>query len=163
MTHKSPFVLGIHPSSRGFGWALFEGELAPFDWGTADIYRHDSGKVLERVGALLEKYQPCVVVCEEFEAPPARRSARIRGLYRTILAQAAQRDITIYRFRRAEIGAVLAPARTREEIAAVVAKRVPQFRPRLPKKRKVWESEHPSLALFNAVACVLTYYASRRS
>jgi hypothetical protein len=44
-------------------------------------------------------------------------------------------------------------------VAAAVAQRITAIRPRLPKKRAVWESEKPNMALFNAAAAALTYCA----
>jgi hypothetical protein len=162
-THR--FVLGLHPSSRGFGWVLFDGPLSAFDWGTTDVRHGDNTKALVRACEILDKYQPRVVALEEFENGTIRRAPRIRELYRAIVVQAEARDILICWFSREEIARALSSARTRQATAEAVAARIRQLRPRLPKPRRIWEGEHPSMALFCAAACVLTWFADtgRRS
>jgi hypothetical protein len=161
MKHSS-CVLGLHPSARGFGWALFEGPGHPFDAGTADIRTDKNKQALARIDALLKRYRPKVLALETFEGLGTRRSARIQSLYKDIVKLAAARRVAVRICTRAEIAAALGNARTREEIAAVVAKRFAVFRPRLPKARAIWESEHANMALFCAVGCALAFYASKR-
>ncbi len=165
MNHKHPYVLGLHPASRGFGWALFEGPLAPFDWGTADIRTDKNASALARVEELLDKYQPQIIALEEFEEEPAHRSARVRRLYRSIIARAERRGIEVRRYSRKQIENtfVAVGAKTREEIAAAIAERIEALRPRLPKPRKIWIGEHPNIALFCAAACALTWYATEHA
>lgn len=158
MNGKHRFVLGLHPSSRGFGWALFDGPFSPFDWGTADIRRGDNARALARACGILDKYRPRIIALEEFESGAVRRAPRICELYRAIVAGAQARNIVVCRFSRDEIRQALSSARTRQAVAEAVAARVKQLRPRLPKPRRIWEGEHPSMALFSAAACALACY-----
>lgn len=165
MTHKNTdYVLGLHPSAGGFGWALFEGPLAPFDWGTADIRSDKNVQSLARIEKLLEQYSPRVLALEAFDGKAARRKPRVRRLYHSVIRRAEARGIAVRLYTRAEIRTAFAEtgARTREEIAAVIAEHIEAFRPRLPRPRKIWEGEHPSAALFCAAACALTHYAVER-
>jgi len=52
-------------------------------------------------------------------------------------------------------------ARTKQEIARVVADQLPELAPRLPRVRKPWMSEDYRMAIFDAAAFALTYYYSR--
>jgi len=158
------FVLGIHPTTRGFGWALFESATSPFDWGSVEARGEKHKNTLARLGALLERYQPAVLVMEQFEGEASRRSRRIRRLASTMTALAKARNIKVAIFTRAEIAAALSGSggRTREEIAQFVANNVGALRDRLPAKRKIWESERPNLALFSAAACALTWFANKQ-
>jgi len=163
LTHPN-YVLGLHPSSRGFGWVLFEGRAAPFDWGTATIQGDKNPAALARFEELIAKYRPRVLALEAFDAQSARRAGRIRKLYRSVVHRAKTQGIDVRLYTRAQIGGTFAVvgAKTREAIAAAVADQVEALRPRLPKPRKIWESEHPSMALFCAAACALTHYATER-
>jgi hypothetical protein len=49
-------------------------------------------------------------------------------------------------------------AHSRYEIAQAVARNAEAIRHRLPKPRRIWESEGRSMALFSAAALVLTHY-----
>jgi len=164
MKHLRPYVLGVHPSSRGFGWALFEGPLVPFDWGTADIRSDKNARALARFEELLDRYQPSVVALEAFDSENAQRSARIRKLCRGMVICAEARGIKVRLYTRSQIRKTFADenVKTREEIAAAVAGRIAVLRPRLPKPRKIWVGEHPNIALFSAAACALTYLTTER-
>lgn len=156
---KHYFVLGVHPSSRGFGWALFEGPLFPFDWGTVDVREGKNRASLARFQKLLERYEPSALAIEAFDEGKTRRSVRVQSLCRKLIELAESRGTTVHIYTRDEIGKTFAgsPVKTREDIAAAVAERVAVLRPRLPSPRKAWQSEHPSAALFAASACALTY------
>lgn len=162
---KHPYVLGVHPSARGFGWALFEGPLVPFDWGTVDIRTNKNSRALTRFDELLNKYQPRVLALEAFEPENARRSERISQLCRDMVASAEALGIKVHLYTRSEISRTFAAenAKTREEVAAAVASRIAVLRSRLPKPRKIWIGEHPNTALFAAAACALTYLLGKRS
>jgi Holliday junction resolvasome RuvABC endonuclease subunit len=164
MKHLRPYVLGVHPSSRGFGWALFEGPLVPFDWGTADIRSDKNARALARFEELLDRYQPSALALEAFEPEHAQRSGRIRKLCRGMITRAEARGIKVRLYARSEISKTFSDenAKTREEIAAAVAGRIAVLKPRLPKPRKIWIGEHPNIALFSAAACALTYLATER-
>jgi len=154
-------VLGVHPSSRGFGWALFESAVSPFDWGTVEVRNRKEGAIMARFKHLLKRHKPAVLALEQFEGEPARRSPRIAKLAMRMAATARKRNIAVAILTRADIDLAFGGtgAKTRDEIAAFVARNVNALRDRLPKPRKVWDSEHPSRALFDAAACALTWYA----
>lgn len=161
MSGRNDFILGIHPVSQGFGWALFDGPDSLFDWGTADIRNGDNVKVLLRTAQLFDKYRPPVLVLEEFDGAQSRRRPRLRLLCRAVVARAELRNMRIHRHAREDIAAALFPARTRHEIAVTVAARLEPLRPYVPEKRKVWEHERLAMSVFCAAACVLSYYAAQ--
>lgn len=165
MNHNTQYVLGLHPSSRGFGWILFEGPLSPFDWGAVDIRFNRNARALARIEEIMDKYQPEILALEAFEGEEAHRSGRIRKLYRGIIRRAEARRIVVCIYSRPQIRAAFTGtgAQTREEIAAVIAEHIEALRPKLPKRRKIWIGEHPNIALFCAAACALTFYATERS
>jgi hypothetical protein len=158
MSTSDPLVLGLHPSSRGFGWVVFDAPLSPFDWGITDI-RGGNSKALLRVDGILARYEPTAVALEEFEK--SRRVARTISLCRAIVVHAEQRGIAVHRYTRENISAVLHPARTRQEVAEGVAMRIGELQGRLPRPRKIWDGEHPNMALFCAAACVIVHHESR--
>ena len=165
MNQTHPYVLGIHPSARGFGWALFEGPIVPFDWGTADIREEKNARALTRFEVLLDKYHPRVIAMEAFEDGGTKRQGRVRRLCRGMVGRAEARGITVHLYSRDEIRKTFAVenAATREQIAAAVAERIVVLKPRLPKPRKIWIGENPNIALFQAAACALTYLMGGQS
>ena len=93
-------VVAVHPTSRGFGWVVFEGPVAPVDWGIATAKVNRSATSMRRFEALLTQYQPSVVVLEDFEGDGARRGARIQDLARSMSGLADNRDIEVVVYTR---------------------------------------------------------------
>lgn len=160
--HKQGLVLAIHPTSRGFGWVLFENALTPVDWGLATVKTKRSARCIARFEQILDRYAPKVAVFEEFDEHPARRAKRIQGLCRRMIVLANERGLYTPIYSRETIRETFerSGARTRRDIALSVAEQIEVFRRRLPPKRKrEGESEDVRQSLFDAVALALTYFA----
>lgn len=162
---RQTFVLGVHPSARGFGWALFEGPLIPFDWGTFGAHKDMNFEALARFERVLKKYEPRVVALEAYEGDLSQRSERIRQLCKAMINMARACGATVHIVTRDEIAKTFGKTEkaARYEIAAAVAERIGVLRPRLPKPRKAWQGEHPNTALFAAAACALTCLLGKHS
>jgi hypothetical protein len=154
-------VLAIHPTSRGFGWALFENPLVPVDWGIASVKAKRTTRSLARFEKLLNRYEPEVVAFEQFEDRPSRRNRRIQDLCRRMIAMASTRGMLTPIYSRDTIRECFeaSGARTRRNIALSIADQIEVFRHRLPRERKRWDSEDVRQSLFDAVALALTYFA----
>jgi hypothetical protein len=153
-------VLAVHPTSRGFGWVLFESPLSPIDWGNASAKKGRNARLSARFERLLNRYEPSALVLEEFEGRDGR-AERIQQLCRQFIHLAACRGMETPVYRRNAIRTVFASvgASTRYEIAQVIAQQVDALSHRLPRKRKPWESEDPRQSLFDAAALAMTYFA----
>ena len=91
MNHYQPEtvrVLGIAPSSRGFGFALFEGEHSLVDWGVKGVKGDKNARSLSNVANLVARYNPNVSSLEDCDAKGSRRALRIRELIQEIIALA---------------------------------------------------------------------------
>ena len=154
-------VLAIFPTRTGFGWALFESALSPVAWGTATVTDNKHLRSLARVEKLIRRYQPDVLILEQFDGKPSRRSVRIRKLCRAIMSLADTRGVTVRIVTREEIGGAFGSigASGRYEIAKTIASHVDALFPWLPPERKIWMPEHPRMGLFNAAALAVTYFA----
>lgn len=154
-------VLGLHPTSRGFGWAALDGPFSAFDHGLFTTKgREKNQRCLAQVEHLIEQFAPECLVLESFDAKSSVRSKRIRELCLAIVSRAAERGLTLAVYPRADVQDAFAAlgARTRDEIAQVVARHLPMLAVRLPKKRGAGDSEDKRLAIFNAAALALTWY-----
>lgn len=158
---RASLTLAIHPSTRGFGWTVFEGPFAPFDWGLVAPRKSKNGACLRKAERLIERLQPHTLVLEDFEPPRARRSGRVRRLCRALVALAADRGLEVAIYSRGEVRSSFASvgAVTRQEIAEAVVRHIPVFEHRMPRRRRCWESEDCRLSLFSAAALILTHYA----
>lgn len=158
-------VMGIHPTSRGFGWMLFEGPGSPIDWGIACARRKRSARSMAKFKRLLKRYGPRIVVFEEFNGRTTRREPRIRRLYRVMIAFAKTNGIKTEIYTRETVGLYVARKRAakRGENAAAVAEKFRILRKRLPPVRKSWMPEDERQCLFDATALVLTHFGLAKS
>jgi Holliday junction resolvasome RuvABC endonuclease subunit len=160
MKPKSQLVLALHATSHGFGYVLFEGPFAPHDWGAVSARNNKSATCLGRLEKLLDRFTPECLILEEFGSGLSERRQRLTRLYRSMASVAASRSIEVYVYTKAQIQACFmnVGARTRHEIADAIAREFEIFRHKLPKVRKPWESEKRGMALFSAIALILTHY-----
>lgn len=151
--------MGIHPTSRGFGWVVFEDGLRPVDWGLAAAQGDKNAVCLRRLERLLDRFRPEVLVLEASDPQRSRRARRIAQLCAAVTGAADARGVETAVYSRADVRAAFTEVRavTRRQIAEAVARHMEAFRHRLPKPRRPWESEDAGGALFAAAAVVTTH------
>lgn len=145
--------LSVAPSSRGFGFAVLEGESRLVDWGVKSATGDKNSHCLAEVEKLIIFYRPAVLVLEE--ATSTRRSPRVQELNTQLLDLAKQHTIKVKLLSRAKVrGAFFADGEgTKEALAALLAECFPEeLTPRLPPKRRLWMSEAHAMGIFDAVA-----------
>lgn len=152
-------VLALYPTSRGFGFVLFEGSERLIDWGVKEVRWKDKNFLsLHGMKVLIERYSPDIVVIEDTSPKKSRRHERIRILYRLLARHAESKGITVHRFTQGAMHEHFS-VHTKYEMAEAVAAEIPVFAPRLPRKRKAWMSEDARQSLFDAAALALLYYS----
>src|SRR5689334_10261695 len=86
-------VLAIAPSSRGFGYAVFEGKDILVDWGVKSVTEDKNAQCLAKIEKMIARYEPGVMVLEDTSAKGTRRSMRIGALTKRITALASSRNV----------------------------------------------------------------------
>jgi len=163
MTTAREVVLGIHPTSRGFGFVVMTSPLSPMDWGfRGALGKQKNGVCLDKIATLIEAHQPDVIAIEDATAPGVRRAARIKRLYRAISTLAIDQAIDVQTYQRSAVSECFGDvgAKTRYEIAVAIAKRIAAFERLLPPPRKLWMTENPNVSIFSAAALAITYFAA---
>jgi len=159
MRSPSPLVLSLYPNWNGLGFVVFEKPLTPYDWGVKERRGKEKNRaLLAVVRKLLEIYSPSLVVLEDWTERNVPRSKRIVELYERIVELCMSMDAPVTWVPMREVRQVFAAygAKTKCEIAQLIAERIPAFKGPVP-ERKPWQPEHPRQALFDAVALGLTY------
>jgi hypothetical protein len=153
-------VLALAPVSRGIGYVVLETIRVPIDWGATEVRQKKNAGCLARAIGLIERYRPAVLILENCLLHGSRRSERVKGLLAHIAEAAEARGVPVMRYSRSDIGRVFATfgVRKKDDIAAGVAALIPELAPRLPRPRKIWESEHYGMALFEAAALAITHF-----
>lgn len=159
---KTRRVLAIDPTSRGFGFAVFEGPTSIIDWGVKSIRTDKGASTLLKVDQLVRHYLPDVVALENHAGKGSRRCCRIRLLIDTLRRDIEDRRVKTRLFSRRQVCRVFAAfgATTKFEIAHAIAQQLPDLALDLPRYRKPWMSEDYRMAIFDAASLALTFYFS---
>jgi len=156
-------VLAVYPSVRGFGYVLFEAPMSVVDWGVREVRgRQKNQRCLVAIAALLDRYQPDVLVLQDMSAAGTRRSIRLRELNAGIEEMAAEYGFAVYAYSRAQVRHAFAPygVTNKHSLAEVIAKHLPVFERYVPPPRKLWMNEDARMSLFDAAALALTFFQS---
>ncbi len=153
-------VLAIDPASRGFGFAVLEGPKRLIDWGVKSARVNKDKRCLKLIEDLIERYEPDVIVVEDYAGKGSRRCRRVRQLIEGILILAGKRRIKARSYSRRKVKTVFSRlgACNKHQMATAIAKQFPELAPRLPPARKPWMSEDYRMSIFDAVALALTFF-----
>jgi hypothetical protein len=161
MTRKrtsAELVLAVFPSTRGFGYAVFEGPRSLIDWGVKGARCPQKNlESLEKLRELTALYRPDVVVLEDYEGPGSRRAKRIRNLINLMAAHAVAEGMSTAFFSRAAVRARFG-LETKRQVAEAIAQEFPELEPRMPPVRRIWMSEDRRMSIFDAVSLAITFF-----
>ncbi|HVB35588.1 MAG TPA: hypothetical protein VNJ52_14630 [Patescibacteria group bacterium] len=165
MHQKSPDrrILAIALRSRRFGFAVFEESNRLLDWGMVFYPLNNSAQRVaasKRVASLLTMFTPSVVVLGTARPLNGRSGSGIRPILRSIRREASARLIPIHLMKSAEVREIFRPLRaiSKHQIASGLTEVFPELLWKLPPKRKIWETEHFRMVLFDAVALGFAYW-----
>lgn len=90
-------VLSIYVNTRGFSFIVFEGHLAPFDWGIRETRgpQKDRG-CLPRITQIFDHYAPDVLVIQDTSGQGTVRARWISNLNASIAKLANDRGIPVF-------------------------------------------------------------------
>jgi hypothetical protein len=158
-------VLAIDPIPRGLGFAILEGPTCLVDWGMTDVRMKSRRRAsLGRLVVLIDRYQPEVLVLEDWRRAECRRSPRVRKLLYRSAVVAVRHGLKVFPVSRRALHDAFADLDqfTKDTCARAVVTRFPELEAWLPPRRKPWMSESHRAAIFDAVAFGLAYLARRR-
>ncbi|MEM7083060.1 MAG: hypothetical protein AAF465_10025 [Pseudomonadota bacterium] len=158
-------ILAVRPTEKGFSFAVFEGPDSPLDWGCLQKTEKENSldSLVMKLHALCDYYSPTVLVSERIP-DDAHRSELSKELSKEIPLFAKEQSLESKQFDRHEVKGVFSVfgAVTQQNIAELIADWLPgYFVHYLPKKTKSWETTHPRIYLFYAIALALSYYYIR--
>lgn len=161
-TLHNGLVLAVHPTTRGFGWVLFENAHTPAAWSIVHARRGRDDYSLLRFKRLLDRYEPRVFILESFEDDGTARSARIQALCRAMTKEAKARSLHTPVYDRDAIRLAFGRygASTRLEIAKAITESIGDFAHRLPSRRRFGVCEDIRQSLFDAAALAITYFTA---
>jgi hypothetical protein len=147
--------LAIAPSSRGFGFAVVEGQETLVDWGVKSVKGDKNANSLTKIEELLTLYSPGLLVLPDLSAASSRRSARIRELGERIAWLASSHNLKVRSLSRKKVQRYFPSdtSPTKHTIAEILAGRFPEeLGARLPPKRQPWMNQDYRMDIFEAVS-----------
>ena len=156
-------VLSVYLTAHGFTFTLFEGMLAPVDWG---IVRRDgpekNRRCLKAIAGLLGRYRPDVLILQDTSWTGARRPRRITSLNAAIFRMAENLAVAVCAFSPDQVRAAFSSVQpfTKHALGVAIIKHIPALEAFLPEPRKWWDSANPRMGLFDAAALALTFFYS---
>ncbi len=157
----SSSVLALEPNARGLSFVFFEQEGKLADWGIHEIRNLKNIRCRRRALTLLRRLQPDFVVMENTHAMGARRQRRIIELLGQMKADANQMGLQVSLISKRTIQEQFCVFGTgsKDDIATAIATMVPELAEKLPSRRRIWESEHYNMGMFEAAALAISFYA----
>jgi len=153
-------IFALDPTTKGFGYAIFETPFHLVDWGLAHVSGEKESGAVARFEELLDQYRPDIVILEDSTAPGSRRRPRVQKLIAKLQDTARERGIAVHLIPRlAVVECFSSPdARaTKYSITKHLAETFPELAAKMPARRKIWQSEDERIATFDALALAVTY------
>lgn len=152
MTDLCKRVLALDLRGRQFGFVVLEDESKFLDWGVKS-FRQGANAVrvplTKKVGDLFKQFDPDVLVIKEPTSPKARRVVkRIKNIAKRRLKTLPNSAIR---------NTFVDCTGNKHKIALSIVAQFPELAPRMPKKRKAWQSEDYRFSIFDAAATCLAY------
>lgn len=160
MTNHPIRIFSLDPTTKGFGYAVFELPFRLVEWGLAHIAGDKYAGAVSRFEKLLDRFRPDVVVLEDATAPGSRRNPRVRRLIDTLVKVARDRRVKVATVARRAMLEHFAPdgeRATKHSVARRLAEFFPELAPHLPPPRRPWQSQDERTAIFDALALAVTY------
>jgi hypothetical protein len=141
-------VLGIAVATGKIGYALLEGERLA-DWGLSREASRSPKRAAAKVRGWIELLKPEAVVTERLIKKSRKRGKTIALL--AAIAKTARKASAVH----ATVPRVRLHKNKYEE-AAMLVKRYPELRSRLPEKPPIWLPEPPNMIIFEALTLALS-------
>jgi hypothetical protein len=153
-TSEQSRILAVSLSSRGFGYAVMEGNCRLIDYGKKIINKKKNARSLAHIDKLIARSEPTVLALQNVNTKGSRRVPRIKKLHLNVVALAKRHKIKTGKISGTELRTALLgdPKGTRHGMAVVLAQKFPdELASRLPSKRKLYDSEDARMDIFMAV------------
>jgi hypothetical protein len=156
-------ILALDVRSHRIGYAVFEGSAHLLDFGVTRFKA--SQTAAPRTASLIRKFRPRVLVLRKL----ARNSGRNRPGTQVILrstrnmAKHFSIDLSLISEKQLSQTFIKKGARTKHQIASLLAEDFPELGWRLPPKRKPWHGQHVNMSIFDAAVLGIAHRSSKNA
>lgn len=162
-----PVVLALDLRHRRFGYAIFQGHKVLLEWGqrvypaVGDAEREMAQR---RIAKLLDGFRPNLILLTQERWERGHSDAHLVNPLAALQMEAQRHVIPIRLIQERVIRTAFAVfgCSTKADIAATVAAIYPELLGKVPPPRKAWESQHPRMSVFDAIALGVAYWHAER-
>lgn len=153
-------TVAIYPYTRGFGYAVMESALDLTEMRLISPKQFNNSKLLHLMRKVLLIHGPATLVLEDCNSKYCRKGAQSKQLIRTIAAWAKKKGVHVKFYSREQIRDVFERwgAKSKYEIAEVLARNIESLKPIMFEKPKYPAREPNIEAVFSAVSMGVTHY-----
>lgn len=151
-------VLGMDIRPRRLGYVCLEGRDSALESGVTEFA--SIAEARRRIEIILEKLCPTVLVLRHITPRTKRDEPKTRAMQRLASKLATRNFVEVVFITKRKLKSHFpSEARTKYQIASLLAQMYPELAWRLPLRRKPWLPEHRNMLIFDAAALVVTYFA----
>ena len=154
-------VLAFYPNALGFGFVFMENALSLKSYQTVVIRPMCNKRILKRIAEYVDYYEPDIVVLEDVSGNNgSRKSKRVKKLISQIQNYITNKNLKVHTYSREQIRFVFSQfeARSKHDIATILAEHIQELKKHLRPKRKIFQAESHTMGIFDAVALATTHY-----
>lgn len=159
-TKKYNIVLAIYPNANGYGYVYLENARKLLDYGVVRVNPINNIIIMGRIKRLLGYFRPSIVIAVDPNSRVSRTGNRVRKLIEKVINYSEKINIPVFKISRDQIREVFGEfgASTKYEISQTLATEFKELAIKIPKKRKMWDSEDRNMAIFDALSLGLTWF-----
>lgn len=152
-------ILALYPNVKGFGYAYFRNEPLPKYYGMSVAKVAENGNYLKRIIAMIQTYQPSIIILPTPDGKYNRKRKRIQELLSDIVLYAKKNDIEVKTYSREQIRFVFEQfdANSKLEIAEKICVWMPELEKYKPVHRKTYMPEDYYQGMFDAISLASTH------
>ena len=160
-------LLALDVRAQKLGFVVFDGPTKLLDWGIR-VYgcpkQRARRAVEKRIIPLLESHMPSALVIRRVHIHSPKTARKMRRIIKTIRKEARRRSISVNVLSAAVVKKFFARSglQTKYEIASTLAEWFEELAWNLPNRKKAWQSERFSMAIFDAVATGVAFFGLKR-
>lgn len=149
-------MIAIYPNTMGFGYVILTEKGEILDYGITTVRPIQNDKCIEKIKEVVCYYEPEILIIEDYRN--SIKSERVKELIHNI-DDCSKKQFKVFKYTKEQVKDTFEVfgAKNKFEISRKIAEAYPQFKSKLPDKRKPWEPENYYQGIFDAMALVLTH------
>jgi hypothetical protein len=155
-------ILALEIRPRFTGFVVLQPPSRLLDFG---MRKHSASEdelpriAAKKMSALLDLHQPSLIVVRTRKVLAAGARRKVDAILRVVRREARKRSIRLHAIRASCTRDLFLSHQctSKDQRAALIARKFPELSWKLPPKRKKWKSEDRRMAVFDAAATVLAF------